>query len=98
MQISLGTGGVDVSYDWWEDLVFRLNATIGEGDVTLNFPPTAALRIDALTQNGHIRNYLVPDEQRGADVQNLQTTLGRGSDVLFTVGTGNGNIRLGKPY
>jgi hypothetical protein len=98
MQISLGTGGIDVSYDWWENLAFPLNANVGEGDVTLQFPPTAALRLDAATQNGHIRNYLVPSEQRGEDVQKLQTTLGGGSDVLFTVRTANGNIRLGKPY
>ncbi|MFN2475605.1 MAG: DUF4097 family beta strand repeat-containing protein [Chthoniobacterales bacterium] len=98
MEISLGTGGIDVSYDWWEDLTFPLNANVGEGDITLLFPPTAALRVDAATKNGHVRNYLVPEEKRGDDVQNLETTLGGGSDVLFTVRTGNGNIKLGKPY
>lgn len=98
MQLSLGTGGVDVSYDWWESLVFPLQADVGEGDITLQFPPTAALRIDAATQSGHVRNYLLPDEQHGEDVQKLETTLGGGSDVLFTVRTRKGNIKLGKPY
>jgi hypothetical protein len=54
--------------------------------------------IDATTGSGHIRNYLLPDGQRGEDVQNLQTTLGGGSDVEFKVRTGDGNIRIGKPY
>ncbi|MDQ6624758.1 MAG: DUF4097 domain-containing protein [Verrucomicrobiota bacterium] len=98
MQVSLGAGGVDVSYDWWEDLVFSLLANVREGDISLQFPPSAALRIDAATQSGHVRNYLVPDEQRGEDVQNMQIALGGGSDVLFTLRTGRGNIRLGKPY
>lgn len=98
MQISLGTGGIDVSYDWWENLTFPLNANVVEGDITLQFPPTAALRIDAATKSGHVRNYLVAEDKRGEDVENLETTLGGGSDVLFTVRTGKGNIKLGKPY
>lgn len=98
MQIALGSGGIDVSYDWWEERTFLLVANLEKGDVTLNFPVTAALRIDAATQSGHIRNHLLPDGERGDDVQNLQTTLGGGSDVEFKVRTGDGNIKIGKPY
>ncbi len=98
MRISLGSGGIEVAYDWWEEMDFSLLANVDKGDITLNFPPTAALKIDAATQNGHIRNYLLPDAERGEDVQNLQKTLGGGSDVEFKVRTGDGNIRIGKPY
>lgn len=98
MRLALGSGGIDVEYDWWEAMPFTLNAAIGRGDLSLQFPPTAAFRLDAATQSGQVRNYLLSDAERGEDVQHLETTIGGGSDIQFTIRTNDGNVRIGKAY
>lgn len=98
MRLSLGTGGVDIVYNWWEGLPFSLNADVGEGDVKLHLPPTAALRLDAATQSGHVRNQLLEESERGDDVQSLNTAIGEGSHVEFKLRTARGNIAITKAY
>lgn len=98
MRLALGTGGIDIVYNWWEELPFRLDASVDKGDVKLHFPPTAALKVDAATGKGHVRNYLLEDAERGDDVQTLQTPIGDGSDVEFKLRTNDGNIAIVKAY
>lgn len=98
MRISLGSGGIDVVYNWWEQGPFSLAAEVAKGDVKLHFPPTAALRLDAATQSGHVRNHLLDDAGGGNDVQTLQTPIGAGSEVEFKIRTNDGNIALEKAY
>jgi hypothetical protein len=98
MRISLGSGGIDVIYNWWEEDPFSLAADVGKGDVKLHLPPTAALQVDATTQSGHVRNHLLEDAERGEDVQTLQTTIGTGSEIEFKLRAADGNIEIVKAY
>lgn len=97
-QISLGTGGIDVGYTWWENLPFAVSLDVGKGDVALLFPPPAALRLDAATQSGHIRNVFVEKKEDAEDVQQLKTEIGGVSAAAFKIRTDNGNIKIGKAY
>jgi hypothetical protein len=98
MRLTLGSGGIDVSFDWWENAAFALTAEIGKGDFGLRFPPTAAFQLDAATNNGHVRNYLQDDAEHADDVQEMRTAIGGGSDVQFKIRTNDGNVRIGKAY
>jgi hypothetical protein len=98
MRLALGSGGIDISFDWWEETGFVLDADIGKGDAGLRFPPTAAFQLDAVTLTGHVRNYLLEDAEHAEDTQHMQTPIGGGSDVRLNIRTNDGNIRIGKAY
>ncbi len=94
-QITIGSGGIDVDYTWWEARTFAMSFDAGKGDVALLLPPAGALRLDAATRGGHIRNLLVEGSE---DVQQLNTAIRGGSEVEMKIRTGDGNIKIGKAY
>lgn len=97
-QVTLGSGGIDVFYAWWEELAFAAKLDVQKGDISLHLSPKAALQLDAATQSGHVRNYFPEESEHGEDVQQLNTAIGGGSDVQFQVRTADGNIKVDKAY
>lgn len=96
-RVQLGHGGIDVAFNWWEPLAFAMSFEVDKGDVDLLLPPPAGLRLDAATQNGHIRKKLVADSQE-EDVQQLNTTIGDPAGAEVKIRTAEGNIKIGKAY
>ena len=96
-RVQLGYGGIDITFNWWEKLPFAMSFEVDRGDVELLLPPPAGLRLDAATQNGHIRKKLVADSQ-DEDVQQLNTTIGDPTGAEFKIRTAEGNIKIGKAY
>jgi len=96
-RVSVGQGGLDVFHSWWDARAFTLSADVGNGDIRVDFPPDASLRLDAATTNGHITNRFATDKD-GGHAQTLVTTIGGGSATEFKLRTTNGNIRIGTAY
>ncbi len=96
-RVKLGSGGIDVAFSWWEQTPFAMSFEVDKGDVALLLPPPAALRLDAATQNGHVRNNLVADSQ-DEDVQQMNTMIGHPTGAEFKIRTAEGNIKIGKAY
>ena len=94
---SLGQGGLEVLYGWWEALAFTLSAEVGKGDLRLALPVEASLHLDAATTEGHIRNNFATEETLG-DARTLDTKIGGDGSTTFRLRTTRGNIRIGKTY
>ncbi|MBA3884031.1 MAG: DUF4097 family beta strand repeat protein [Chthoniobacterales bacterium] len=95
--VTLGVGGIDVVYNWWEEMPLSMSFDVGKGDVSLLLPSAAALRLDAATRSGHVRNHLL-GETGAEDVQQMTTDIRGGSGATFTIRAEEGNIKIDKAY
>jgi hypothetical protein len=64
LHLSIGSGGIDVAYDWWENHTIALDTTIREGNARVFIPSDAQFRLHAETANGHIFNDFSSKEDR----------------------------------
>jgi hypothetical protein len=99
LTVSVGRGGMDIFYMWWEDEKFSLLAKIDSGSVRLAVPPDTVGTFDLATGQGHVRSQF--DKQNSADqnARERKITLGdEKSDIELQVRAGNGNIRLERSY
>ncbi len=97
-QISIGRGGMDVFFTWWEEQALSIGAEIGDGDLRIGFPKDASLRLEAVALRGHITNRFAEGGEQNGEVRNLSTTLGSGGPAEVNLRAGNGNIRIEKSY
>lgn len=94
-RVSLGQGGLDVLYGWWDARVFSVSAEVGNGDLRVGLPADAALHLDAATASGNITNRFAEDQNNG-DARSLQTRIGGDGSAEFRLRTTNGNIKIEK--
>ena len=96
-RFTVGRGGLDVFYGWWEQRAFSLLAEIAIGNVRVAVPGDANAAIDAESVNGNLQSrFARPGEQLG---RKLQTTLGEeSSNADLTLRATNGNVRIDKSY
>lgn len=97
-QISIGRGGMDVFFTWWEEQPLSLEAEIGDGDLRIGFPKDASLRLEAVASRGHVTNRFAEGGEQNGEVRNLSATLGSGGPAEVKLRAGNGNIRIEKSY
>ena len=65
LQVSIGSGGVDVVYDWWEAHPLALDTTVAAGNTRVFIPSEAQFRLHAETANGHIFSDFSNREDQG---------------------------------
>ena len=97
VRVTVGSGGMDVFYTWWETGAFSLTAEIENGNVRLALPPDAAARLDVASIFGSIRNRF-PKEQQGGGQRELNTTLGAASEAELRIRATRGNITVERSY
>lgn len=98
-RVSVGTGGIDIIYNWWEESAFSFDAAVTKGDIILHLPPKiAALDLDAAAGKGSVRDNFTEDQDETEDAETLKTQIGGGSDIVFKLRTKDGNIRIVKSY
>lgn len=95
-RLSLGQGGLDVRYNWWEAKAFSLSADVANGDIRFDLPPDAVLGLDVATVKGHITNTFAADKQ--SDARAVTTRIGGEGPAEFRLRTTNGNVRIEKTY
>jgi len=95
-QISVGRGGLDLFYDWWEEDPLSLSAEIADGDLRITLPIDAAAQIDAASTHGHVTNRFQEEEEGNNETNHLTTTIGAGGEAELNLRAVNGNIWLQK--
>jgi Putative adhesin len=71
-----------------------INLHSGDGSVTVFVTPQFGGQLDASTGDGSIESDLPLALSGRLDRQHIRATLGSGGDVLLTIRTGDGNIRI----
>jgi hypothetical protein len=97
LNVAAQQGGIAVAYNWWEERGISLVAELADGDVSVALPPDPAVRLDAASTSGQIRNQF--GHERGqSDGRSLRTTIGAEGGAEFKIRTGSGNIKIERGY
>jgi hypothetical protein len=95
LDLSLGTGGLDVAYDWWEPQPIRLDSRVKEGNTRVFVPGEAQCRLEAETADGNIISDFTAKEDRKPGGQNrLDCTIGTDPNANITITAVKGSIRI----
>jgi hypothetical protein len=96
--LSLGSGGLDVYYFWWEQRSFPVEIQSRNADIRVALPASSAASFDAATRNGWIRNQFDPERQQEGTAQTLEWILGLDPTSEIKLRAQNGNIRIENIY
>jgi hypothetical protein len=95
--LSVITGGLDVSYNWWEQRKFSIDAQIVNGHTHVFIPGDASFHVVAETEDGQIDNAFAEQAQRnGDDVSKIDLVIGETPEAEFRLRAQNGNIQIGE--
>jgi DUF4097 and DUF4098 domain-containing protein YvlB len=97
-ELTLGAGGLDIYYFWWEQRSFPVTAQTRQGDIRVALPHNSAARFDAGTENGWIRNQFDPERQQEGTAQSLEWILGLDPTSEIKLRAQSGNIRIENIY
>jgi hypothetical protein len=97
VHLSVVTGGVDVSYDRWEQRKFLIDAQIVNGHTHVFIPGDASFHVVAETEDGQIDNAFAEQAQRnGDDVSKIDLVIGTTPVLELRLRAKNGNIEIGE--
>jgi len=95
LHLSLGNGGMDVSYDWWETHSIALDATIADGNTRLFIPSDAQFQLRAETPNGHIFSDFTSKENRHPGGQTkLELSVGSAPNAQMKIQASDGSLKI----
>ena len=97
VHLSVITGGLDVSYNSWEQRKFSIDAQIVNGHTHVFIPGDASFHVVAETEDGQIDNAFAEQAQRnGDDVSKIDMVIGKTPEAEFRLRAKNGNIQIGE--
>jgi hypothetical protein len=95
LHLSLGNGGMDVGYDWWETHSIALDATIADGNTRLFIPSDAQFQLHAETPNGHIFSDFTNKENRHPGGQTkLELSVGSAPNAQMKIQASDGSLKI----
>jgi len=99
LHVSVGNGGLDVGYDWWEDHKFSLDADIADGNAHTFIPSEARFHLSAASLNGHVfSDFTNKKDRQSGGVTKMDTEIGGSSDVDIQVRGRDGSIKIGEAF
>jgi len=93
--LRVDTGGLDVSYNLWEQRKFSIDAQIVNGHTHVFIPSDASFHVIAETEDGQIENAFAEQAERsGDDVSKIDAVVGTTPEAEFKLRAWNGNIQI----
>lgn len=97
--LTIGTGRLDVAYDWWENYKFSVTASSTRGSIRAILPGDASVILNANTLTGRIANGFDPKKTTDGDViHSVNTVIGPDAEAVIELKAEDGNIRIDKSY
>jgi len=95
LHLSLGAGGMDVQYDWWETHEIGLDAKIAEGNTRLFIPSDAQFQLRAEALDGHVFSDFTnkEDRHRGGQTK-LELSVGDAPNAQMKVQATEGSVKI----
>jgi hypothetical protein len=97
--LTIGTGRLDVAYDWWENHKFSVKASSARGSIRAFLPSDSSVILNASTLTGRIANGFDPKKTTAVDViRSVNTVIGPDAEAVIELKADDGNIRIDKSY
>jgi hypothetical protein len=97
IDLALGRGHLTLSYDWWEQGTFSVQANIGQGNAWAFLPSDAAFHLVAQTAYGRIASDFdnIPVARAAsAGPEKIDTLVRGGGQAAIKMRTANGDIKI----
>ena len=94
LHLRVGNGGLDIFYDWWEEMLFSLDLAITNGGIHAVLPGAAKINLNAETVNGNITSDFGKNRVKEGRVKTLETSTFGERAPKWKLRSVNGNIRL----
>ena len=96
-EFALQRGNLSISYDWWYQGTFTIQANIGRGTAWAFFPSNAAFHLMAETAHGRVASDfddapVAPATSAGAE--KIDTLVNGGGQTAIKVRTANGDVKI----
>jgi hypothetical protein len=99
LRLSIGSGGIDVGYDWWEPHAIAVDTTIKQGTTRVFLPGEAQFHLNAETANGQIFDEYSGRENRPPGPQTrLDLAVGTGPNAQIKLRAIDGSINIKESY
>ena len=99
LYLSLGNGGMDVAYDWWETHSIGLEAKVAEGNTRMFIPGDAQFQLRAESVSGNIFSDFTSKEDRTVHGQkNINLAVGSEPNATFNLRAVDGSIKITETY
>jgi hypothetical protein len=97
--LTVGTGRLDVAYDWWESHKFAVKASSTRGTIRAFLPSDSSVILNASALTGRITNGFDPKKNTAADViHSVNTVIGQDAEAVIELKADDGTIRIDKSY
>lgn len=93
LHFSLGTGGLEVVYGWWEQHDIAVNAQIANGNAWVLIPADAQFRLRAETMNGSVLTDF-SDRRSLENRTKLDLAVGEQPNAKMKIQTANGGVTI----
>jgi hypothetical protein len=97
LDLAVRRGNVIVSFDWWEESTFSVEASIVQGNVSAYIPDDAAFHLLATATRGKIAsdfNGITIAEPSSAAGMKIDTLVDSGGEATIKIGVAEGNIQI----
>ena len=99
LDLSVGTGRLDVFHGWWENVKFSVKGVSDRGIVRAFLPGDVAVMLNATTKTGRIINTFQQEKTTATDtVRSLNTVIGSNAETVLELQAGSGDIQIHKSY
>jgi DUF4097 and DUF4098 domain-containing protein YvlB len=95
LHYAVTSGGLDVAYEWWENVKFSVDAQIKEGNIHAYIPGDASFHLLAQTEDGQIGSEFNDQENRsGEPIDKIDMMVNSNSSAEIKLHAVNGNINI----
>jgi hypothetical protein len=99
LNLTVETGRLDVTFDWWENHKFSIKASSTRGNVRAILPSDASVSLNATALEGRVANGFEAKKASGGDiVHSIATVIGTDAGAAISMEAARGNIRIDKTY
>ena len=99
LDLSVGTGRLDVFHGWWENMKFSVKGSSDRGIVRAFLPGDVSVMLNATTGTGRIINNFSDAKSSATDmVRSLNTVIGSNAEAVLELKAGSGDIQVHKAY
>lgn len=93
--LRLGSGLLNLGFDWVEERSFKIDATVNDGNVRAMIPLDASFKLEARSETGNVSSdFSALEKRRRGGVREIDESVGDNPQSTISLRVRDGNIRV----